>query len=295
MGLSFQGMTAYDDTLAQADNCLGYRLSQIIAEGPIETLTRTEYAQPALLTLGVALWRVWSAQAPAPAAVAGHSLGEFTALVAAGALTFEAALSLVQLRGQLMQQACEAQSGSMAAILKADRETVLEICTEPPFAGNVVLGNDNSPDQLVLSGQTEALQTLLHVLKERGIRRAIPLKVSGAFHSPLMASAHPLLAAAITSTPFAQPQFPVVSNVDGQATHQAADFQAKLTRQLLAPVQWRQSALTLRTFADQVLELGPSKVLAPLVQQTVPEIQAFTLSQRSDLTQLCLPQSPQDR
>jgi [acyl-carrier-protein] S-malonyltransferase len=286
MGNTFQGLTAYEQTLAQADACLGYPLSHIMNHGPVETLMRTEHAQPALLALGVALWRVWQNNAPTPAAVAGHSLGEYTALVAAEVLNFETALNLVKLRSQLMQQACEAQPGGMAAVLKADREVVLNTCAEAPFIGKVVLGNDNSPDQLVLSGETSALQQLLHELKIRGVRRAIPLKVSGAFHSPLMATAHPALAEALAQAPFQDARFPVITNVDGLATQTAEAFRDKLTRQLLAPVQWRQSALTLSTHAHQIIELGPGKVLAPLVQQSVPSTQVLTISTRAELESL---------
>jgi [acyl-carrier-protein] S-malonyltransferase len=150
----------------------------------------------------------------------------------------------------------------------------------------VVLGNDNSPDQLVLSGETSALQQLLHELKIRGVRRAIPLKVSGAFHSPLMATAHPALAEALAQAPFQDARFPVITNVDGLATQTAEAFRDKLTRQLLAPVQWRQSALTLSTHAHQIIELGPGKVLAPLVQQSVPSTQVLTISTRAELESL---------
>ncbi|HEY9842250.1 MAG: ACP S-malonyltransferase [Candidatus Sericytochromatia bacterium] len=276
MGESFREDAGYRAHLARADEILGFGIGELIACGPQEELTRTEIAQPALLTVMTGIYAVWKAVGgPEPAAVAGHSLGEYAALVAAGVLEFADALELVRLRGRLMQQACDQRPGSMAAVLKPDLEAIKALCAKS--AGQVVVANLNSPQQLVLSGEAEALQALLEHIREAKLGRPVALKVSGAFHSPLMEPARQELNAAIERLAFHDAAFPVVMNVRGEASRSGATIRDQLCRQLTSPVHWSDSVVTLAAYSQRFVELGPA-TLAPLIRQTLPEAETLTLA-----------------
>lgn len=284
MGQTYQSHPAYREVLQSAEHILNLPLGQIMAEGPSETLTRTEIAQPALLTVGYGMYQVLRSQTEqAPAAVAGHSLGEYTALACADALDFESALQLVQLRGQLMQKACEQSAGAMGAVLKADFEGLTALLAEPPWQGKVGVGNYNSPSQWVLSGDAASLDAIGAEIRARKLGRLVPLKVSGAFHSPLMAEAQSELNAAIGALPLREARFPVVTNLDGEATQAAESFRVKLQSHLLAPVRWEACTRTLGLFAPRFFELGPGQVLSGLIRQTLPESEVFSLAEASNL------------
>lgn len=273
MGESFREHPLYREHLAAADALLGYELSRLIAEGPAPELTRTEIAQPALLTVETGIYRVWRACGGAePAAVAGHSLGEYSALVAAGALEFAAALKLVQLRAQLMQQACDARPGAMAAVLRpGDLEGLCR-------AGGVVIANYNSPQQVVLSGEAEALALVCERIRAEKRGRPVMLKVSGAFHSPLMEPARVALAEALAAAPFQDAAMPVVMNVHGKAVTAAAELRGRLQAQITSPVHWNASVLSLAGFGRPFLEFGPSTLTA-LIQQCLPEAMVQNLAE----------------
>ena len=271
----------------QADAILGIALSRLCFEGPEEQLTQTIHAQPALLTTSVAVLLAMGGvldaggrlqlpqRLPPPHFLAGHSLGEYTALVAAGALTFPDALRLVRERGRLMG---EAQSGSMAAVIGLEEELLEDICQEHRQRGPLVIANYNSPGQLVLSGASEALEPAMAAAKERGARRVIPLKVSAAFHSPLMAEAANGLAQAIAKISFAPVQIPVVANVTAKPIQTPEELASELVSQVCNPVRWTDS---LRYIGGQgvekFLEIGPGKVLAGLARRILPEAEVTNL------------------
>ena len=256
--------------LIQANDILGFRLTDIMFEGSDDDLRRTDVTQPAIFVHSVAQFVARPELQPAMAA--GHSLGEFSALVAAGVLKFEDALPLVARRAQAMQAACEEQPGTMAAILGLDDATVERICQEITAAGHVVVAaNYNCPGQLVISGSATGVAQACEALKAAGAKRALPLPVGGAFHSPLMQSAAAALAAAIEKTTFGEARCPVHQNVDALPHTAPAEIKANLLAQLTAPVRWTQ--LVQRMAADgptQFVECGPGKVLQGLVKKIVP-------------------------
>jgi [acyl-carrier-protein] S-malonyltransferase len=259
------------DTFAEADAALGFPLSRLSWEGPEEELTLTINAQPAILTHTIAVWRILADLHPLLVSVAaGHSLGEFSAYVAAGSMDFCDAVRLVHRRGDLMYRAGQQRAGSMAAILGLDDATIDEVCrrASTEASGVAVPANYNSPGQTVISGDVESVIRAGVMAKEAGAKRAIPLTVSGAFHSPLMESAADGFRAALDRIPIADPRFPVVSNVTGEPVDRAADVRDLLVRQLTAPVQWVRSVRRMIAMgATDLLELGPGHVLAGLVRR----------------------------
>ena len=256
--------------LTQADDILGFRLTKIMFGGSDEDLRRTDVTQPAIFVHSLA--QFVARPELRPAMTAGHSLGEFSALVAAGVFKFEDALPLVARRAQAMQAACEEQPGTMAAILGLDDNTVERICQEITNAGHVVVAaNYNCPGQLVISGSAEGVAQACEALKGAGAKRALLLPVGGAFHSPLMQSAATALAEAIEKTAFCEARCPVYQNVDALPHTAPAEIKANLLAQLTAPVRWTQ--LVQRMVADgatEFVECGPGKVLQGLVKKIVP-------------------------
>jgi [acyl-carrier-protein] S-malonyltransferase len=254
------------ETLAEASGVLGYDLGQLLAQGPEAELNATERTQPAMLAAGVATWRAWRAHGGAPPAlVAGHSLGEFTALVCAEALDFAPTLQLVRLRGQLMQQAVPAGSGAMAAILGLEDETVTAVCREAARDAVVEAVNFNSPGQVVIAGERAAVERAIEAAKIRGAKRAVTLPVSVPSHSSLMRSAGAQLAERLAAMTLRTPRIAYVSAVDAQPHAQPEDIRELLVRQVSSPVRWTE---TLRALAarglDQIIECGPGKVLTGL-------------------------------
>jgi [acyl-carrier-protein] S-malonyltransferase len=256
--------------LTQANDILGFSLTNLMFEGTEADLRRTDVTQPAVFVHSVA--QFVAQPGLQPAMVAGHSLGEFSALVAAGVLSFADALPLVARRAQAMQAACEEQPGTMAAILGLADEVVERICQEITAAGDVVVAaNYNCPGQLVISGSTDGITKACEAMKVAGAKRALPLPVGGAFHSPLMQSAQAALAEAIERTTFQPAHCPVYQNVDGAPHRDPAEIKANLLAQLTAPVRWTQSVQAMATDgAITFLECGPGKVLQGLVKKIAP-------------------------
>lgn len=250
----------------KADEILGFNITDIMFAGTDEQLKQTNVTQPAVFLHSV-ISALCLGDDFKPAMVAGHSLGEFSALVAAGALSFEDGLKLVATRANAMQKACEANPGTMAAIIGLSDEKVEEVCSEVSADGQIVVAaNYNCPGQLVISGNVEAVNAACEKLKEAGAKRALPLKVGGAFHSPLMQPAKDELQAAIEQTEFAAPSCPVYQNVDAKAHTDAAEIKANLTAQLTSPVRWTASVQAMiAAGADDFTECGPGKALQGMI------------------------------
>jgi len=254
---------------AEASEGAGVDLWALSQQGPEERLNITEFTQPALLAAGVAVYRLWLARGGArPALLAGHSLGEYAALVAAGVLSLHDAARLVRLRGQLMQDAAPAGTGAMAAVLGAEDAVVSEVCAEASGDAVVVPANFNSPGQVVIGGHAAAVDRALELLAARGVRKAVKLAVSVPSHTPLMREAANRLATAMGELQWNDPQLPVVQNVDAEIHEGAHAIRDALVRQLYLPVQWTGcvQALAARG-ATLVGECGPGKVLTGLVKR----------------------------
>ena len=249
----------------KADDVLGFSLSTIMFEGTAEELKETKVTQPAIFTLSVIMAKLLGEDFK-PTMVAGHSLGEFSALTSVGALDFESALKLVSARAMAMQKACEMKPSTMAAILGLTDEQVENICAST--AGVVVAANYNCPGQLVISGEIEAIEAACESAKEAGARRALVLPVGGAFHSPMMEPARAELAAAIESTEFHAPLCPVVQNSVAKAVSDPAEIKQNLIDQLTAPVKWTQSVQQMvASGVTDYVECGPGKTLQGLVKK----------------------------
>ncbi len=250
---------------AEADRLLGFPITELMIQGTVEDLRQTRVTQPAIFLHSVILCR--TLEDFAPAMVAGHSLGEFSALVAAGALEFEEGLTLVARRAMAMQEACEKEPSAMAAILGMEDRVVDEVCLSAP--GIVVPANYNCPGQVVVSGTVEGVEAVCRLALERGAKRAIPLVVGGAFHSPLMEPAREELARSIDKASFRTPVCPVYQNVDALPTTDPGRIRHNLVEQLTRPVRWSETIRNMiRDGAREFTEAGPGKVLRGLVQKT---------------------------
>ena len=285
-GAQFPGMgkDLYDNNpkakemFDKADEILGFEITKIMFEGTPEELKQTKVTQPAVF-----LHSVISAICAGDKAdfdmVGGHSLGEFSALVAAGALSFEDGLKLVSQRAMAMQKACEAAPSTMAAIIGLDDETVEKVCAEVSKPGNIVVpANYNNPGQLVISGNVEAVNAACEALKAAGAKRALPLPVGGAFHSPLMQPAKDELQAAIEATEFSAPKCPVYQNVDAKAHTDADEIKQNLIAQLTAPVRWTYEVQAmLADGATDFTECGPGKALQGMIAKIANGIEGITV------------------
>lgn len=272
------------ETFAEASEGAGVDLWALSQGGPEEQLNRTEFTQPALLAASIAVWRLWNAQGGArPATLAGHSLGEYTALVVAGALTLRDGAHLVRLRGQLMQDAAPAGVGAMAAVLGADDALVQDVCTEAAGSQVVVPANFNSPGQIVIGGDAAAVDRALALLAEKGVRKAVKLAVSVPSHTPLMREAANRLAEVMAGLDWRAPQLPVVQNVDARVHDGVDAIRQALVQQLYQPVQWTGcvQALAARG-ASRVAECGPGKVLTGLVKRIDKSIDGRPLATPAD-------------
>ena len=259
----------------RANEQLGFRITDIMFEGDAEALKQTEVTQPAIFIHSVITAQVLKDAFDAKA-VAGHSLGEFSALVAAGVLSFEDGLSLVSKRAIAMQRACGIERGTMAAVLGLEDKIVEEVCASAD--GVVVAANYNCPGQLVISGAFEAVERACETLKEAGARRALLLPVGGAFHSPLMEPAREELASAIESTPFNAPKVPIYQNVTATAVTELETLKENLVAQLTAPVKWAQSVQKMWSDGfDQYVECGPGNVLQGLVKKIEREAEVSSV------------------
>ena len=273
------------DTFAEASQGAGVDLWALAQAGPEEQLNRTEFTQPALLAAGVAVWRAWLAAGGAqPALLAGHSLGEYAALVAAGALSLEDGARLVRLRGQLMQDAAPAGTGAMAAVIGAEDALVEEVCREASQDGVVVPANHNSPGQIVIGGHAAAVDRALALLSERGVRKAVKLAVSVPSHTPLMRDAANRLSETMAGLSWRAPSIPVVQNVDAEVHEGAHAIRDALARQLYLPVQWTGCVQALvAKGATRMAECGPGKVLAGLARRIDKGIDMRALGMPDDL------------
>ena len=250
----------------QADQALGFALSNVMFEGPIDELTRTSRCQPALYAHGLAVWKMLQSQVPdlEVAATAGLSLGEFTAHSAAGTFDFETGLKLVFQRGSFMEQACEETQGSMAAMIGGTEEAVRELAAE----SDVDVANLNAPGQIVLSGGVEGIKAAVAGAKAKGIMKAVELTVAGAYHSRLMKSAQDKLAGVLAGTPLATPNVPVVCNFEARAVSGADEIRSTLTSQVTGSVRWAESMAALVAEGNTLfIECGPGSVLAGLMKR----------------------------
>lgn len=274
MMASFAEVAVVRDTFAEASEALGQDLWQLVADGPAEDLSQTVNTQPVMLTAGIAVWRAWLAQGGArPSLVAGHSLGEYAALVAAGVIDFAEAVRLVRFRAQAMQEAVPVGVGGMAAILNLSPELVAEACAEAAQGESVAAANLNSPVQIVIAGHAAAVARAMEACKARGAKRAVPLPVSAPFHSTLMKPAADRLAERLATIAFSEPQIAVLNNVDVRVETSAEAIRDALVRQAYSPVRWIE---TVEAMAPRgigaVLEFGPGKVLAGLVKRINGEL-----------------------
>ncbi|MBX3688127.1 ACP S-malonyltransferase [Dokdonella sp.] len=269
---------------AEASDGAGIDLWTLSQSGPEAMLNRTEYTQPALLAASVAVWRLWQERGgPVPARMAGHSLGEYSALVAAQVLSLRDAAHLVRIRGQLMQEAAPEGSGAMAAILGAEDALVETVCAEVSGTHVVVPANYNSPGQIVIGGHASAVDAALARLAERGVRKAVKLAVSVPSHTPLMREAANRLAAAMEACRWHAPAVAVVQNVDAAVHADVAGIRDALVRQLYLPVRWTQCVQALRDSGiKHIAECGPGKVLSGLVKRIDKTIEARTLATPGD-------------
>ncbi|MCX7563544.1 ACP S-malonyltransferase [Xanthomonadaceae bacterium XH05] len=272
------------ETFAEASEGAGVDLWALSQQGPEEQLNRTEYTQPALLAAGMAVWRAWhQAGGAMPGRLAGHSLGEYSALVAAGALPLDQGARLVRLRGQLMQGATPDGIGAMAAVLGADEALVREVCEQAAHAQVLVPANFNSPGQIVIGGHSEAVDRALALLAERGVRKAVKLAVSVPSHTPLMRDEANRLAEAMAALDWRMPDVDVVQNVDGKVHDNIASVLDALVRQLYLPVQWTSCVEALvAAGATRIIECGPGKVLTGLVKRIDKSVGAHSLATPED-------------
>jgi [acyl-carrier-protein] S-malonyltransferase len=281
----YDGLPDVDAVRAEAGAALGAEFLRLLDEGPVESLGMTINTQPAMVTAGYAAYRAWRALGgPQPELVAGHSLGEYTALVAAGAISFKDCLPLVRFRAQAMQEAVPEGQGAMAAILSLDDDLVRAACAEA--GGEVQAVNFNAPGQVVIAGEKAAVGRAIEACKAKGAKRAMALPVSAPFHSTLMRPAAAKLATYLERVSVAAPQVRVINNVDVQAESEPARIKDALVRQAASPVRWVETVRRMK--ADGVthlVECGPGKVLAGMTKRIHGELQSFTLADRASLEQ----------
>lgn len=283
----FAESRAVRDTFTEASDALGEDLWQLVAEGPAEALNSTVNTQPVMLTAGVAVYRAWvEAGGSAPAMVAGHSLGEYSALVAAGVLAFKDAVPLVRFRAQAMQEAVPVGTGAMAAVLGLDDEAVRRACEEAAQGEVVEAVNFNAPSQVVIAGHKPAVERAAAAAKAAGAKRAVMLPVSAPFHSSLLAPAAARLAARLNEIEFAPPRIPVVNNVDVAVVSDPQGIKAALARQACNPVRWVEVVRAIAAAgATHVFECGPGKVLAGMTRRIEQGLQSHAITDPASLAQ----------
>ena len=276
----YENVTIAKNLFDQANEILGFSITDVMFDGTEEELQQTKVTQPAVFLHSV-ISAMCAGDKFAPDMVAGHSLGEFSALTAAGALSFADGLKLVYARAMAMQKACEMKPSTMAAIIGLDIAEIERICAEVSMESNVVVpANYNTPVQLVISGDIEAIDVACAKIKEAGAKRALPLKVGGAFHSPLMQPAKEELQAAIEATEFKTPICPVYQNVDAKAHTDAEEIKANLIAQLTSPVRWTQTVENMiADGATQFIECGPGKALRGMIAKINREVEAIGLNE----------------
>ena len=288
MGLElFHTSRAAREVFEEADDSLGFRLSRIIFEGPSRELQDTMNSQPAIMVVSIACWKAWNeilgSQSPRPVSVAGHSLGEYTSLVVAGAVSFRDGVRLVRERGRLMHEASEARPGGMAAIIGLDEFALEHICAET----GVELANVNSDDQIVISGEKIAVARAMDLATARGAKKTVSLQVSGAFHSSLMAQAQEGLAEALAEVNLRDPEVPIVVNSIASSVTTAAQVRKELITGLCHCVQWKKSVhYMVEAGASHFVEFGPARVLSSLIKRIDRDVESFTLSDPGSIRKL---------
>ena len=268
----------------EASAILGYDIAALCFNGPAETLNLTEHTQPALLVSSVAALRALHPATITPEAVAGHSLGEYTALVAAGGLTFRDAVAIVQKRGRYMSEAVPAGTGAVAALLGLAAEVVREACREAGSAGVVQAANFNSPGQVVIAGEKAAVERAIEIAKTKGCKKAVPLPVSVPVHTPLMQKAADRLAADLASIAWTDLRMPLINNAEAKPIVKAGDIQASLVRQLPSSVLWEDSVKAMAaTGVETFVEIGPGTVLTGLIRRIVPDATTLNVNDPKSL------------
>lgn len=272
-------------TFSQASEVLGYDLWALTQQGPAEELNQTHRTQPAILAASVAIWRVWqSLNLPQPEVLAGHSLGEYSALVCSGVIDFQQAISLVELRGRLMQEAVPAGTGAMYAIIGLDDEAIATACQQAAQGQIVSPVNFNSPGQVVIAGQKEAVERAGVLCKEAGAKRALPLPVSVPSHCALMKPAAEKLAISLAGLQFNTPSIPVINNVDVMAETDPEKIKDALVRQLYNPVRWTEAVQNMsEQGVEKLIEVGPGKVLTGLTKRIVKTLDAVAVNDSASL------------
>lgn len=269
----------------EADASLGYQLSRICFEGPADELKLTRHTQPALYICSVCCYDLLAQHSIVPRAVAGHSLGEYSALYAAGVVDFATGLRLVQARGEAMAAAAEARPGRMAAIIGLNQQTVEALCEQAAQHGIVRVANINSPQQVVVSGEPEGVERVMALAHDAGAKRAVPLPVHGAFHSPLMQEAAETLRSALSNAPFNPPSLVFVNNADAAELHDPEAIRDSLARQVTSCVRWVDSIQLLANIGiTHFVEVGPGKVLAGLVRRIVSGAKVFAAGSADELS-----------
>ena len=281
----YEGLPHLDEVRSVAAQVLGADFIRLLDEGPAENLNQTVNTQPAMVTAGYAAYQAWRALGGAqPEVVAGHSLGEYTALVAAGAIGFQDCLPLVRFRAQSMQEAVPVGKGAMAAILNLEDQKVVEACAEA--GGEVQAVNFNAPGQVVIAGEKEAVARAIEKCKAKGAKRAMPLPVSAPFHSTLMRPAAEKLKGYLAKVAVAAPKIPVVNNVDVAVVKEPEAIKDALVRQAASPVRWVETVNRMKELGvTHIIECGPGKVLAGMTKRIWPEVQSLTLADRAALEQ----------
>ena len=275
------------ETFAEASQVLGYDLLALVLNGPAEDLNKTWRTQPALLTASVALWRLWQQQGGAtPAVMAGHSLGEYSALVAAGAMAFKDAVPLVRFRAQAMQEAVPAGEGAMAAVMGLEPDAVREACAEAAQGQVVEAANLNAPGQIVIAGAKAAVERASEIAKARGAKRAVLLPVSAPFHCALMRPAAQRLAERLSGVTITRPEIAVINNVDVAVYDEAEKIRDALVRQAYSPVRWIElvQAMAARGMSH-VIECGPGKVLAGMTKRIAKDVEGGSAHDAASLEQ----------
>lgn len=289
VGMLAELATSYpvvEQTFKQASDVLGYDLWQLVQKGPAEELNKTWQTQPALLAASVAIYRVWQEKYPylTPALMAGHSLGEYSALVCAGVLDFQDAIKLVALRGKLMQQAVPEGTGAMYAIIGLDNEAIIQACAQAEQGEVVSAVNFNSPGQVVIAGVKAAVERAATLCKEAGAKRALPLAVSVPSHCALMKPAADELAISLDNITLRTPTISVINNVDVHQEHEADQIRHALVRQLYSPVRWTESVEAMaKEGVEMLVEVGPNKVLTGLTKRIVADLQAVAVNDLNSL------------
>ena len=274
------------NTFSEASEALGYNLWELVAQGPAEKLNQTNFTQPALLTASVALWRLWASQSDIqPAMLAGHSLGEYSALVCAGVISLAEGVKLVEKRGEYMQASVPAGVGAMAAIIGLDDKAIIDACAKAQNEDVVAAVNFNSPGQVVIAGHKDAVERAGVLCKEAGAKRVLPLPVSVPSHCALMKDAADKLAEEFNNITFNTPQIPVVNNVDVATESDAEAIKLALIKQLYSPVRWTETIEILaKSGISLVVEAGPGKVLQGLIKRIDKSITSASINDQASLT-----------